>query len=181
MNPATALLLANKLKEGTTQKVKSSVGFFQNPKNEKIIKIGALIIASYIVYRVVKSVMNQSSNREEVQSAKTELDRLNNSQSTKQKISPYQAQSLANTLFATMDGLGTDNVAVKSIFYKLHNDADFLALSDAFGVRTISSGKLNPVPDFKGTMASAIRSEMSWDLVKELNVILAKKKIKMRI
>lgn len=153
----------------------------QTPMGKKVLKGALIALGIYVAYRIVKGFMEDSPNREEQQATTTELDALNNNPKTKQKISPSQAMSYANALVVAMDGYGTDEVAIKSTFYKLYNNADYLALSKAFGTRTISSGNWNPEPNFKGTMAAALRSELDWSLVKELNDILKKKGITYRV
>jgi hypothetical protein len=80
-----------------------------------------------------------------------------------------------------MDGYGTNETAIFGVFYKLFNDADFLAVSKSFGVREISSGYLNPEPNMKGTMTECLHSELAFDDRKKVNDILKAKKIRFRV
>ncbi len=64
-----------------------------------------------------------------------------------------------------------------TIFVNLKNDADILKLIQAFGVRTISSGKWNPEPDFMGDLPGVIRNELSGSDIDSINQSLAEKGI----
>ena len=140
-----------------------------------------VIIAGYIVYRLVKGIIGQKDNRSEVQQASNELENLNQNPQTSQSISKFQAEQFANTIFTAVDGWATDETAIAKVFYRLKNDADFLAVSKAFGIREISSGRFNPEPNYKATLTEAIHIDMDADEKKVLNDILIKKKIKFRI
>jgi hypothetical protein len=80
-----------------------------------------------------------------------------------------------------MDGYGTDENAIISVFYSLKNNADFLALIAAFGTREISSGSWNPEANFNGTLTAALVSELDISEIITLNNILKAKKITYRI
>ena len=152
-----------------------------SPRGKKIaIVIGALI-GVYIIYRLTKGVAKQSSNLTEVQEAYNELDKLNQNPATTQKITTFQAEQYANIIFTAINGWQTDEVAIGKVFYRLNNNADFLAISKAFGVRKISSGYLNPEPDYRATLTEALTIDLSADEKKRLNNILIKKKIKYRV
>jgi hypothetical protein len=150
--------------------------------NRKKVAIAVgVIIAGYIVYRLVKGIVKQKDNRSEVQQASNELEGLNQNPSTAQSITRFEAEQYANTIFTAVDGWATDETAIAKVFYRLKNNADFLAVSKAFGIRTISSGRFNPEPDYKATMTEAIHIDMDGNEKKVLNDILIKKKIKFRI
>lgn len=148
---------------------------------KKIAIVIGVIISGYIVYRLVKGIVKQKDNRSEVQQASNELESLNQSPQTAQSITKFEAEQYANTIFTAVDGWATDETAIAKVFYRLKNNADFLAVSKAFGIRTISSGRFNPEPDYKATMTEAIHIDMDADEKKVLNDILIKKKIKFRI
>jgi len=154
--------------------------FFSN-RGKKIVLVIGGIIATVIIFRALKGFVKKQDSREEVREAYNELEQANLSPVTRQKISDFQAQQYANTLFTAMNGYGTDETAIFGVFYKLYNNADFLAVSKSFGVREISSGYLNPEPNTKGTMTECLHSELGYDDRKKVNDILKKKKIKFRI
>jgi hypothetical protein len=135
------------------------------------------------VYKIIKVSQNIASNdlnRSEEQSTADELQRLNQNPSTKQSISNAQASAYANSLKASMSGVGTYEDQIKSVFWKLKNDADFLAISKAFGTQVISSGSWF-VPDFSGTLISCLQSELDVNDINSINQIFIKKKMKARI
>ena len=83
-------------------------------------------------------------------------------------------RNLANQLFDSFDGYGTNNTKVKEIFYLLKSNADYNALKSAYGVREISSGFLNIFQsNFEGDLPSTINHELDSDELSELNKILA--------
>jgi hypothetical protein len=150
-------------------------------RGKKIAIVIGLVIGGVIIYRLLKDVVKQKDNRDEVQEAYNELDKLNQSPATAQKISKLQAEQYANVIFTAVDGWATDETAVANVFWRLTNDADFVAVSKAFGIRLISSGRFNPEPDYKATLIEALHIDMSTDEKKKLNDILKKKKIKYRV
>jgi ABC-type bacteriocin/lantibiotic exporter with double-glycine peptidase domain len=150
-------------------------------RGKKIAILVGVVIAGYIVYRLTKGVVKEKDNRSEVQEAYNELDKMNQTPQTAQTITKFQAEQYANTIFTAVDGWETDEDAIAKVFYRMKNNADFLAVSKAFGIRKISSGRFNPEPDYKATMTEAIHIDMDTDEKKRLNDILIKKKIKFRI
>jgi Holliday junction resolvasome RuvABC endonuclease subunit len=150
-------------------------------RGKKIAIVLGVLIGGVIVYRLIKGIIKQKDNRDEVQEAYNELDKTNQNPATAQKITKFQAEQYANTIFTAVDGWATDEVAIEKVFYRLSNNADFLAVSKAFGIRLISSGRFNPEPDYKATLTEALHIDMSSDEKKKLNDILIKKKIKYRI
>lgn len=87
-------------------------------------------------------------------------------------------RSLANQLFDSFDGYGTDNDVVRRVFKMLKTDGDYDALKAAYGVREVSSGRFNIfVSDFEGDLPSTLRSELSAKEVAEINQILTSNRI----
>lgn len=171
----------SKVGQGARSGLENTVVYSETKTGGKVIKIVLIGAGIFIAYKMIQSIMKSKPQREEVASASSELDRLNQSTVTRQSITKSQAESFASTLHTAMDGYGTDEDAIISIFYKLKNNADYLALQKAYGVREISSGAWNPEPNFKGTMASALRSELSNTWIKKINDLLIKKKITYRV
>ena len=164
----------------TTQNITTIAPYF-SPRGKKIaIVIGALI-GVYIIYRVVKGVIKEKGSVQEVQEAYNELDKLNQNPVTVQKITNFQAEQYANTIFTAVNGWQTDELAIAKVFWRLTNNADFLALSKAFGIRKISAGYLNPEPDYRATLTQAISIDLDAEERKKLNDILIKKKLKYRV
>ncbi len=74
-----------------------------------------------------------------------------------------------------MDGYTTDVPAVYAAMAKIRNDADWLSVQKAYGIRELSSGTLNPSANFKGTLSQALTEELSKNEVLALKNMLAKK------
>jgi hypothetical protein len=153
---------------------------FFSQRGFKIIMIGGALIGAYVLYRALSGFVSNQSGRQENQSASDELDRLNQNSTTRQKLTNYQAEQLANKLFTAMNGLGTEESAVNGVFYQLKNNADFLAVSKAFGIRTLNSGTY-VVKNFKGTMTQCLNDELDSGERFKVNNILKAKKIRFRI
>ena len=80
-----------------------------------------------------------------------------------------------------MDGYGTDEGTIYSVFRKIKNSGDFALLMNAYGVREISSGAWNPEPNFNGTLVGALTSELSSEDKGKVNKILQSKKIEYKV
>ena len=145
----------------------------------------AVLVAFYGV-KAIKTIINNKNTQgqdKEVDSAKTDLQKLNKDAKTKQKLSNVSIQTIANAIKDESDGIGLEHNyywAVSTQLNKLQNDADYLALVEAFGVRTINSG-IYFVPDFKGTLSQVIHHALPQGDVDDLNKLLKKKGIKYRL
>lgn len=135
---------------------------------------------AYFTFKKIKTSIEDRKRRDENKAVQDELSRLNNNSATKQKLSDISIKSMANIIETSFDGMGTDYWAISTQIDRLKNDADFLALRNAFGTRTINSG-IYLVPDFKGNLSEVIHNEMSSDEVLDLNKLIAKKGIKYRL
>jgi|688.fasta_scaffold1009269_1 hypothetical protein len=137
----------------------------------------------YIIYRLIKAQKQSKVDKpfsSEAQATANDLETLNKNPYTRQKISDSQAKAYANKIWTCMNGKGTYEYELIGVFYHLYNDADFLAVEKAYGVRTVYS-KTYFVDDFRGNMTSAIADELDVDYIKKINSILSKKKIKRRV
>ncbi len=133
------------------------------PVVQGIIAVTLTVGVSLLAYEIWKGIKNkkaQKGSKEENLANAAELAKLNSQSATKQTITPEQAAEMANQLFTAMDGYGTDFNAIVTVFSQLKNDADFLAVSTAYGIREVSSGKLNPEPNFTGTLVAALGTEL---------------------
>jgi hypothetical protein len=94
-----------------------------------------------------------------------------------------QYNLLAEKVFNAVSGYGTDfNGAngLKNIFSLLRNNDDFMELVAAYGIREVSSGSFNPIPDFSGNLPEVLSNELSQKEISELNSILVKNGISIR-
>jgi len=125
-----------------------------------LVATGLSVWGIYEGVQYIREHKKEKGGREEVKDIKKELNDLNKNPGTRQTLSPSGAAAISNNLFTAMDGYGTDSVAVAKNLLKLKNQADWLAVRKAFGTKTISSGKLNPTPDFTGTLEAALTDEI---------------------
>ena len=128
-----------------------------------VIAVAVVGGGAYLIYELQKGVKNIKKNagsKSEAGAVTTELNTLNTASSTKQTLSPAQATAMANMLFTAMDGYGTDSVTIMKQLLQLKNQADWLAVNNAYGVRTLSSGRFNPEPDFTGTLTASLANEL---------------------
>lgn len=159
------------------------------PATRGLITVVGVGVGLYIVYKIYQSISGTLSGEVTQQQAGTredkgwaaEADRLNQNPATRSTITKAQAQSYAQSIFTAMDGYGTDEEAILGVFKNIKNDADFAMISNAYGVREVSSGAWNPEPNYKGTMSGALTSELSQSWKDDINKVLAGKKITYRV
>lgn len=173
----------------------STMGFLKKsymnlpPATRGLVTVVGVGVGLYVAYKIYQSIAGTLSGVETQQSAAAkedrgwagEVDKLNQNPATKATISKAQAQSFAASLHAAMDGYGTDENAIISVFNNLKNDADYAMIFNAYGVREISSGAWNPSPNFKGTLSGALTDELDAEYKTKINNLMASKKIKYRV
>ncbi len=142
--------------------------------------IGALGVAGFLIYRKIKLKKKEQSSKDELKDSNSELNNIL-VQGQKPTMNSSQISATANALFTAMDGYGTNWDVIVKEFAKIKNDADILSVAKSFGVRTISSGSLNPEPNFTGTLQNALKDELDSDRMNALNNMLARKGIKNRL
>jgi hypothetical protein len=137
-------------------------------------------LGAYLLFKVVSDKAKQASA---IRDAKKTLQDVNNdlrnlqNQGVRPSYSESQYKIYADGLFTCFDGWGTC-AGYMVTFQQMNNDADVLKLIQAYGVRTIPSGKFNPIPDFTGTLPQALRDELQTIHIMGINNILKNKGIK---
>lgn len=97
-------------------------------------------------------------------------------------VSGLDYRALAKKIFDACDGYGTSEDTIVDVFKELRNNADFDALSNAYGVREVSSGTWNVFQsNFQGNLSSTLRNELSSSWINDLNEILSSKGITRRV
>lgn len=159
------------------------------PATRGLVTVVGVGVGLYIIYKIYKKVQETTSGvvtpetaaKQEDRGWSRDIDKLNQNPATRATITKAQAASFASSIWAAMDGYGTDEDAIYAIFRHLKNDADFAEVANAYGTREVSSGAWNPEPNFNGSMSAALTSEMSSDEKAVVNKILADKKISYRV
>ena len=99
---------------------------------------------------------------------------------TAQTMNESKFKEIADKIFNAFEGYGTDTTTIKNQFALLKNNDDLMGLVAAYGIREISSGSYNPLPDFTGNLPEAIGNELSQSQISDLNSILVKSGITIR-
>ena len=135
-------------------------------KTKNVVIAVALTLAAVIAYKIFKKPSNDNEGG-------------NNTGGSSGgggggKTSGLNFTSLANDLYQAMDNYGTAENGITDIMKLLKNNADFDALSSAYGTRTLNCGSFNPFcTDFTGNMVQSLNDELDSSEIKVVNQILA--------
>ena len=137
----------------------------------------------YLIYSLLKKagdVKEDKSERFEDNEWNKEFDKLQSNQSTKATLTKAQMASIANKVFAAMDGYGTDEEAIVAAFRQLKNNADYAGVQAVYGIKSIHPGTGTGwfIDSFKGNMTAALTDELTQYWKDKINAILKSKKIK---
>lgn len=105
----------------------------QPPVVKGVIAVG-LGLLGYGLYRSLKKKQEEKEATQAAQAAAIELEQLKQ-QGIVPSYSDSQFLSYANSLVEAMNGCGTDEAMIFSVFSALRNDADIRKLMVAFGLR----------------------------------------------
>ena len=147
-----------------------------------VIAIGILAGVGFVVYKVVKGVKDSGKtkgSRKEDNAVNNDLDKLITA-GKGPTMNQSQMIGFANQLFQAMDGYGTNEESIISIFGKVKNEADVLGIIKSYGIKDLSSGRFNPEPNLKGTLREHLSAELSQYWMDALNKVMAIKKISTR-
>lgn len=143
---------------------------------------GIVLTGSVWAIRKIAQALKPVPEKKTLRYTADELQQLNKNPNTAQTLTEVEAHQYADELFQAMDGYGTGEKTIYRIMRKLNNNADYLALSKAFGYREISSGTWNPEKNFKGNLAGALVNELNdAEEINKVNAIFKSKKIKYRL
>lgn len=150
------------------------------PIAKGIVVVGGLT-AIYFAYRGIskqlKKNLETKDAQQSVKDAKEELKQVIDS-GVKPSYSQSQYDSWAEKLVKQYKGadlLLESYPTTKNIFDQLKNNADYLMLKKAFGVRTYDDAFFGQVKNV--TLEAAIQDELATSSIKSLNSILEKKGI----
>jgi hypothetical protein len=139
------------------------------PKQKPYVIGGALALIAFLILR------KKDPEAEEATALSTETENAGTP-----SYLPSQFYAFANRLEQAMFDIGTDEDAIFAVFNSLNNNADFLALKTAFGVRNYTGGF---VPGFLSdnlTLDGWISQELNSGEIQEINDSLANKGITYR-
>jgi hypothetical protein len=146
-------------------------------KNKKYIMYGAAAILLFFLFRKKGSaaqeanLLNQESQAEENQAGGNKT------------FPDSQYFAFANRLEQAMFDWGTDEAAILDVFNQLQNNADYLALKTAFGVRDYTGGIVPYIPLIspKLSLEGWLQEELSSSYINEINTMLYNKGITYRV
>jgi hypothetical protein len=107
------------------------------PFAKNVMTAGAVILAvggTYLIYRSIKKQNDIAKANKAGQAAADELENLRRS-GIYPTLSDTTLENFAAQLVAAMNGCGTDEDGIFSVFSSLRNTADLLRLIQLFGVR----------------------------------------------
>ena len=154
-----------------------------SPRAKNIVVVTGVILGGIIIWKLMRnlaSIRDRVAARDEAQATADELEEANQSAATKQTLTQSQVEAIANSMYAAMDGYGTYEDTIYGNFKQLKNNADFLAVVKAYGVRTVHS-KVYFVSDVTTTLVPALQSELSQGWIDYINELLQSKGIKYRL
>lgn len=90
-------------------------------------------------------------------------------------VSNLNFSAMADSLFNSMTNYGTYEEDIIDELKKLKTKADWNALVQAYGTRTLNCGSWNPFcDDFTGDLAACLNDELSEGWMKDVNDVLGK-------
>lgn len=136
-------------------------------------QIAVLLVAVFVVYKLIKKVTTPAPPPPSPQPAGDDLQKLEQ-KGIKPSFLNSQYSLWSEKLQYALNYFNTDEPAVYSIFNSLKNEADLLKLIQTFGTRKI---EMFPFVFQNATLSEAIQSQMDEDEITKVNGILAKKGI----
>jgi hypothetical protein len=148
------------------------------PWAKGVVGVGGLLVVGFIVYKVFKRLSStEATDRAEAAAVEDELSE--ELKKTRLTFPESQYRSFAGTIETAGFDVGTDEDAIYNVFGKLKNNADYLALTQAWGKPNRRVYEWGIGRDM--TLAQFIRYEMNDKEVRKINGILSSKGIKYRI
>lgn len=136
------------------------------------------VVGAYLVLKKFKNAINTWINKTK-QNTNVNDELENAKKENKLSFPLSQYDNFANIIETACFDVGTDEDTIFGVFYKLKNNADFLALTKAWGnpTRRIYDWAL----PYDYTLVQILRFELSNSDCQKINNILAKKNIKYKI
>lgn len=143
------------------------------------ILIGAVgVVGTYLLLKKFQVEIQAFLNKKKQNTNVTdELEEAKKKQKLTYALSQYD--NFANIIETSCFDLGTDEKAIYQVFYRLKNNADYLALAQAWGRPTRRFYDFFVPMDF--TLVQMLRYELSDSECQIINGILAKKGITYRV
>jgi hypothetical protein len=142
-----------------------------------LITASIVIVAAYLLYKIFNKKGDSNPNSSGVVVPNPNLGGTIGSAPT---MSISKFKEIADKILNAFEGYGTSTKEINNQFALLKNNDDVMSLVAAYGIREISSGRYNPLPNFIGNLPESIADELSQSEISELNSILVKSGITIR-
>ncbi len=90
---------------------------------------------------------------------------------------------LANKMFTAFSGFGTDidgNNGLMNLFSTIKNNDDLMGVIAAYGIKEVSSGSWNFMPNFTGNLPETLANECSDSEILKINSVMVKSGVSIR-
>ena len=143
-----------------------------------VISVGILAGVGYLIWQVTKK-LGEEPRRDEEEDKQIQTELQAEIKKTPLSYGASQYASFANNIQEAGYDVGTDEESIYSVFRKMKNNADYLALLKAWGkpTRTVYEWGIGR----KKTLTQFLRSEMSDSEIRKINTILSNNKVKYRV
>ena len=139
-----------------------------------LVGTGVALFAMYKTYQYFQEQANTKAQREELQTIDSELRALA-AKGIHPSFTEGQFLEQANTMKKAFDGCGTDQGSVYKVLKSLKNQADWLSLKKAFGIRKIQGCGFGEDPL---ELSQALTIELDVNQIALIGAYLATNRIK---
>jgi hypothetical protein len=140
--------------------------------------LAGTVFAVVAVVGVVKNAKDVSGEKQQLNTSKSELKKLND-MGIKQSWPDSQYLTWANNMQDALQGCSIDAISMLNVLGKLNNDADWLKLSEAFGIREVKGCAL--ASNRKVTLQGALSWKLIGDEIENVNAYLKKRGIRYKV
>ena len=145
-----------------------------------LITASIVIAAAYLLYKIFNKKGASNPNSGGNNGVVVPNPELGGTIGTAPTMTIAKFKEIADKIFDAFEGYGTDAKEINNQFALLKNNDDVMSLIVAYGVREVSSGSYNPLPDFTGNLPEVLANELSQSEISDLNSVLVKSGITIR-
>jgi hypothetical protein len=145
-----------------------------------LITASIVIAAAYLLYKIFNKKGFSNPNSGGNNGVVVPNPELGGTIGTAPTMTTEKFKEIADKIFAAFEGYGTKTKEINNQFALLKNNDDVMSLIAAYGIREVSSGSYNPLPDFIGNLPEALANELSQSEISDLNSVLVKSGITIR-
>jgi hypothetical protein len=142
-------------------------------KTKNGLLVTALILGvGYFLYKKLKGSSTPT---------KSEIDeQIGGNTGVNPTLSQEKMKELAEKMFAAFNGYGTDVNGLMNLFASIKNNDDLMGVIAAYGIREVSSGSYNFMPNFEGNLPETIADELSDSEILKINSVMVRSGVSIR-